>query len=134
MEIWRKAWRDGFAGQFSDQALYALRRALQTDDPRLIQGGTTSPPPLESQMHEPVGAACLVAFAGWQGNACGAGTVAEVEEFFARACFEADDRLGGPAECRHFLNWFDDTDRAEVLGLLAAEVDRELGRRFAAAA
>jgi len=60
--------------------------------------------------------------------------VAEVEEFFARACFEADQRLGEPAGCRWFLNWFDETPRDEMRRLLFAEVKHQLGQHLAAQA
>jgi hypothetical protein len=56
-------------------------------------------------------------------------TVAEVEEFFARVCFEADQRLGEPAACRWFLNWYDEAPRAEMRRLLLAEVNRALALR-----
>jgi len=128
MESWRKVWREGMAPQLSVAALSALQRALQNDDPRLLQGATTSPPPLECVRDWPVEAACVLGYCGWQGE--GLETVAEVEEFFARACFEADQRLGEPAACRWFLNWFDDTPRDEVRRELLAEVTRTLARRL----
>ena len=131
MESWRKVWREGLAPQLSNPALTALRRGLLTDDARLIQGATTSPPPLQCVSDWPVEAACVLGFCGWQGD--GRETVGEVEEFFALACFEADKRLGEPAACRWFLNWFDDTPRDEARGLLLAEVNRELARRAAGA-
>jgi len=132
MESWRKVWREGMAPQLSVAALSALQRGLQTDDPRLIQGATTSPPPLECVRDWPVEAACVLGFCGWQGE--GLESVAEVEEFFARACFEADQRLGEPAACRWFLNWFDDTPRQEARRELLTEVTRTLARRLNAGA
>jgi hypothetical protein len=129
MESWRKVWREGLAPQLSNPALTALRRALLTDDARLIQGATTSPPPLQCVADWPVEAACVLGYCGWQGD--GHETVGEVEEFFALACFEADKLLGEPAACRWFLNWFDDTPRDEARSLLLAEVNRELARRAA---
>jgi hypothetical protein len=128
MESWRKVWRDGVAPHLSIAALGALQRALQTDDARLIQGATTSPPPLECVRDWPVEAACVLGYCGWQGEHLE--TVAEVEEFFARACFEADQRLGEPAACRWFLNWFDDTPREEVRLELLPEVTRSLAERL----
>ena len=127
MESWRKVWREGVAPQLSPAGLDALRRALVNDDPRLLQGATTSPPPLECVRDWPVEAACVLGFCGWQGE--GLETVAEVEEFFARSCFETDQRLGEPAACRWFLNWFDDTPRHEVRAQLLAEVNRTLNQR-----
>jgi hypothetical protein len=57
-----------------------------------------------------------------------------VEEYFARLCFEADQRLGEPAVCRWFLNWFDDTPRDVMRRELLAEVERALAERNATAA
>jgi hypothetical protein len=131
MESWRKVWREGMAPYLSTAALAALQRGLQSDDSRLIQGATTSPPPLECVRDWPVEAACVLGYCGWQGD--GLETVAEVEEFFARACFEADQRLGEPAACRWFLNWFDDTPRDEARRLLLSEVTRVLAQRIGAA-
>lgn len=127
MESWRKVWREGLAPQLSTPGLEALCLALVSDDPRLCQGATTTPPPLMCVQDWPVEAACVLGYCGWQGE--GLETVAEVEEYFARACFEADQRLGEPAACRWFLNWFDDTSRDEVRQLLLTEVYRELARR-----
>jgi hypothetical protein len=129
MESWRKVWREGFAPVLSTTGLLALRRALSGDDGRLLQGSTTSPPPLMCVQDWPVEAACALGFCGWQGE--GLETVGEVEEFFARACFEADQRLGEPAACRWFLNWFDDTPRDDMRRELLLEVNRTLGERIA---
>jgi hypothetical protein len=76
-----------------------------------------------------VEAACGLGYCGWQGD--GLETVAEVEEFFARTCFEADQRLGEPAACRWFLNWFDETPREEMRRQLLPEVNRSLAQRLA---
>ena len=124
MESWRKVWRDGVEPLLSTEGLEALRQALRSDDPRLVQGATTTPPPLQCVQDWPVEAACGLGYCGWQGD--GLETVAEVEEFFARACFEADQRLGEPAACRNFLNWYDETPRDEMRRLLLAEVNRSL--------
>ena len=127
METWRLLWREGFAPVLSTAGLEALRNALQTDDPRLTQGSTTTPPPLSCVRDWPVEAACALGFCGWQGD--GLGVVGEVEEYFASVCFEADQRLGEPAACRWFLNWFDDTPREEMCRELLAEVERSLAER-----
>jgi hypothetical protein len=130
MESWRKVWRDGLAPQLSVNGLAALQRALQGDDARLLQGATTAPPPLECVRDWPVEAACVLGFCGWQGE--GLRTVAEVEEFFARVCFEVDMALGEPAGCRWFLNWFDETPRDLMRQSLLAEVQRTLAQRLTA--
>ncbi len=128
MESWRLVWRDGFVPVISTTGLMALRDALTSDDPRLTQGSTTTPPPLMCVQEWPVEAACALGFCGWQGDELN--TVGEVEEHFAKCCFEADQRLGEPAACRWFLNWFDDTPRAEMCRELLAEVELALAERF----
>jgi hypothetical protein len=130
MESWRKVWREGLAPLLSTPGLEALSKALIEDDVRLQQGATTTPPPLQCVQDWPVEGACAIGFSGWRGD--GLETVGEVEEFFARTCFEIDQRLGEPAGCRWFLNWFDDTPREEMRRLLLAEVGRTLAQRQSA--
>jgi hypothetical protein len=129
MESWRKVWREGLAPQISTAGLEALREALVSDDSRLLQGATTSPPPLQCVQDWPVEAACGLSYCGWQGD--GLESVAEVEDYFAQRCFEADQILGEPAACRWFLNWFDETPRDEMRRLLVAEINRLLAQRIA---
>ena len=128
MESWRKVWREGFAPVLSTAGLQALRKALLRDDAQLTQGSTTTPPPLQCVLDWPVEGACALGYCGWQGD--GLESVGEVEEFFARACFEADQRLGEPAACRWFLNWYDDTPREAMRQQLLAEVNWTLAQRF----
>ncbi len=127
MENWRKVWRAGVAPQLSTAGLEALGRALRGDDERLLQGATTTPPPLQCVQDWPVEGACVLGYCGWQGDRLE--TVSEVEEFFARVCFEADQAMGEPAACRWFLNWFDDTPREEMRALLLPEVEQALAQR-----
>jgi hypothetical protein len=127
MTAWQKVFREGIALLISTRALLALKRALQQDDPALIQGATTDPPPLAVIQDWPVEAACAVAYAGWHGE--GLQTVGNVEDYFANVCFEADKLLGEPAGCRWFLNWFDETPRPQVRLALLAEIDLALAGR-----
>ena len=129
MESWRTVWREGFAPVLSRRGLEALREALLVDDQRLSQGSTTTPPPLMCVQDWPVEAACALGYCGWQGEKLQ--TVGEVEEYFARCCFEADQRLGEAAACRWFLNWFDDTPREEMRQELLGEVERAIEERDA---
>jgi len=46
MELWRKVWREGVVPILAVEQLEALAHALRTDDPHLLQGCTTTPPPL----------------------------------------------------------------------------------------
>ncbi len=127
MESWRTVWREGFVPALSMRGLEVLRDGLATDDPRLTQGATTTPPPLMCVQDWPIEATCALGYCGWQGEDLE--TVGEVEEFFARCCFEADQRLGEAAACRWFLNWFDDTPREEMREELLGEVERALEER-----
>jgi hypothetical protein len=128
LESWRLVWREGFVPVVSTAALESLREALESDDARLTQGSTTTPPPLMCVQDWPVEAACALGFCGWQGE--NLETVGQVEEFFARLCYEADQRLGEPAACRWFLNWFDDTPRHDMRRELLGEVQRALAERL----
>src|SRR5437868_5688594 len=127
MESWRKVWREGIAPQLSLAGLRALARALIQNDPRLLQGGTTAPPPLHCMRDSAVEAACGVGYCGWQGS--GLQTVGKVEEFFFSICNETDRTLGEPTACRWFLNWFDDTPRDGMRRLLLPEVQLALAQR-----
>jgi hypothetical protein len=126
-EIWKQVWHEGFVPVLSTPELKALRTALANDDPRLTQGSTTTPPPLMCIAGWACEAACALGFCGWQGDDMT--TVGEVEEFFARKCFEADEKLGEPAACRHFLNFFDDTPRTEMIAQFLPEVELALSGR-----
>jgi len=130
MESWRLVWRNGFVPVLSTPGLLALRDALRSDDPRLVQGATTAPPPLMCVQDWPVEAACALGVCGWLGDKLE--TVGQIEEHFAKCCFEADQRLGEPAACRWFLNWFDDTPRADMRRELLAEVELALAERLPA--
>jgi hypothetical protein len=130
MESWRKVWHEGLAPLLSTAGLDALRQALIRDEPRPLQGATTQPPPLQCVQDWPVEAACGLGYCGWQGERLT--TVAEVEGFFVRVCFEADQRLGEPAGVRWFLNWFDETPRELMRQQLLAEVDQTVAQRVPA--
>src|SRR5262245_66316648 len=112
MESWRKTWRDGIGRILSRRGLEALRLALLRDDHALVQNATTCPPGLEVFANSCVEAACAVGYCGWKGD--NLATVQEVSEYFAQTCQAADEALGEPAACRHFLNWFDVTPRSEL--------------------
>ena len=127
MESWRRVWREGFVSSLPTAGLFALRAALEADDPRLLQGETTSPPSVLCLQDEVVQAACLVTFCGWQGNELA--TVGDVDEFFTVACLEAGDRVGTEGACRYFLNWYDDTPRDQMRRELLSEVDLALAAR-----
>lgn len=128
MEAWRRVFRNGMIPHLPTVGLEALRDGLCDDDPALIQGATTTPPPLAIVSDWPVEAACFLGYCGWKG--LDLETVGQVEEFFARICYECDNQLGEPAVCRHMLNWYDDTPRGEMRQLLLGEVELALANRL----
>ncbi len=127
MESWKRVWREGVAPNLSEKALLALQRGLMTDDPHLLQGATTTPPPLQCVADWPCEGGCLLAYPCWQGE--GLSTIREVEEAFAQLCYQADQVLGEPAAVRWLLNWWDESPRQEVFRLLGTEVDLALSQR-----
>lgn len=129
MESWRKTFREGIAPQLSTAGMQALATALQTDDARLLQGTTTSPPALQAVYGWSLEGADAIGYCGWHGD--GLSTVAEAEEFFGKVCYECDQVIGEPAACRWWLNWYDDTTRNEMRRELLPEVLRVLGQREA---
>jgi hypothetical protein len=126
-ETWALIFRQGITPQLSTQALEALRDGLANDDPRLVQGMTSVPPPLQAVQDMPVEAACAVAFAGWKGE--GLKTVGELGHWFDDVMVGCAKLIGDPDGVRWFLNWFDDTPRAQMIRGLLAEVERELASR-----
>lgn len=122
MESWRQVLRATLP-LLPREGLLALLEALRNDDPALIQGATSSPPPLACVQDWPCEGACLVGYCGWKS---GLDTVGEVEEFFARWCHAADQALGEPAGCRWLLNWFDEAPREQVRASLLPEIEAYL--------
>lgn len=139
MESWRKVWRDGFVPNLNLNQLQVLHQALEVNDPRLIQGATSTPPPLMCMQDWPIECGCLVTYCGVaevggfksltikdyldrkksNPKPC---TVGTAEEWFARLCFQADQLLGESAACRWVLTWFDDTPRDTMRRELLAEL------------
>lgn len=131
VELWRKVFRDGFAKVLPTSGLKAAAQALRDDDKQLLTSGqTTLPVCMTATKHWACEGACFLGYVGWWDANLGLSTVDQVEEFFAKACFDADQRLGEPAACRHFLNWFDDTPRDEMRRELLAEVERAIAARI----
>lgn len=151
---WKEVFVRGVAPSLPTSGLRALADALRGDDPRLVQGALTVPPPLMVTQSFPVEAAQPVAFVGAVaagGFVCtaaeyaakglgaspqtnrGPATVETVEQFFCRVVADANDAVGEDG-CRHFLRWLDDTPRAEMRRDLLAEVEAVLSARGAKAA
>lgn len=123
LEPWKHTWRVGFLPSLTTLGLETLLESLREDSPKLLQGVTTSPPPLQSLQDWPVEGGDPIVIAFTEGEER---TVGECEEFFARACFEADTLLGEPAGCRHLLNWWDENPRPQVRKELTNEVEYNL--------
>lgn len=127
MESWRKVWRTGIAPLLSVDDLLHLEEGLSQDDQHMIQGATTQPPPLQCVADWEVEGCCALSYVGWKQ---GLKTVGEVEEFFARMCFEIDQLVGEPAGCRWFLNWFDESPREQMRLELLEEIRLLLQERM----
>lgn len=124
---WKEVWRTGLAPQFSTEALESLSEALRTDNPQLMQGATSSPPPLNCVQDWTCEGACPIS---WGAYIEGCTTVGEVEEWFANACFKCDQIMGEPASCRYFIGWVDDTPRDRMRKELLEEATREISLRL----
>jgi hypothetical protein len=122
LQAWQRVWRDGIVPQLTTKGLQGLQKALEQDNPRLITGATTSPPPLQCMANEPVEACCPLSFALLDGKQPYAVSVGPLEERFAMACLEACELLGEPASIRYFLNWIDETPRQQMRQELLVEV------------
>lgn len=132
LPAWVKVFREGLAPQLSTKGLLALKEALASDSPLLIQDATVLPFPTPNREDAPCVGACPIVFTAWQGD--GINTVGELEELFSKMCYEADQRIGEPAVVRYLLNWFDDTPRDIMRAELLAEVCRALSERAVRAA
>jgi hypothetical protein len=133
MEPWRTCWRDGVAPLLSTESLEALRLALESEDPRLLQGATLDPVPLQCTADWPVVGACLLSYPGVLDlGGFGTALTGEAEAYFATACFEADQLLGEAGAIRHLIHWWDDTPREFAREQLLTEVRRTLAERLAA--
>lgn len=142
-DLWRHVWRKGFAPLLSKASLEALRYALQSDDSRLLQGSTTSPPPLQCVGDWPCEGACGISFCGASEmggllprgqiaeHGLGYATVGMVEDFFGKMCFQCDMILDEPAGCRYFLNWFDETPRYDMISAFLPEVEMAIAAKEA---
>jgi hypothetical protein len=130
MDAWQTVFRAGIAPQLSHRALTALAAALESDDPALIQQGTTEPPPTAGHLSDLVTAACPLAWCGWKGEAID--LVVNVHKWFAdvqRGCWERIGRLGPFFDA--FVHFVDDHPREHVRRELLGEVRGELARREA---
>jgi hypothetical protein len=127
IETWRWAWREGAAPLLADADLTLLQDALQRDDPRLLQGATTNPPPCDYATEVRCEGGCPLAFVGWQNYQMH--VVKDVEDFFARLFTEIGQRLGDLTGARWLTNWIDETPRDEMRRLLGEEITRTLAER-----
>lgn len=119
MESWRRVFRTAILPLINRNTLEQIATALRDDDPRLVQGQTTVPPVVSGLSDWPCQGGCLIGFAGMVE---GLRSVGEINDFFAEMCYRIDERLGEPAGCRWFLNWFDETPRAVVRRELYDEI------------
>lgn len=127
--VWQSVWRKGIAPSLPTDGLLFLYRLLATDDERLIQGATCSPPPLQAVQDWPIEAGDAIIACFWKGEPI---TVQKAEEAFAKTAYECDMRMGETAVFRHYLNWYDDTPRPNMRRELLREVTTLLCQRHKA--
>lgn len=138
MQRWRDAWQRGIGCHLSTAGLYALREALVSDDPRLVQGHTTVPkaPGVRRSPDGQIGRAkgprptgcCAIGLAGWLGD--GLNSVGEVYRHFEATCDETDEDECESGFAYHFVDWFDHTPRDVMRRELLVEVERSLRMRL----
>src|SRR5437870_5220638 len=90
LAAWQRAFRVGIVSQLTTAGLEGLRKALEQDDPRLITGATTNPPPLHCVADWAVEGCCPLCFALLDGRKPYEVSVGPMEERFAQACWNAD--------------------------------------------
>ncbi len=129
MENWRAIFREGLAPLLSDDALHALRAALEGDDARLLQGAAAHPWPTEAEPSPYVEAACPLGFALWQADRLE--TCAQVEVSFVRLAEAIDARMGDPLATWALTHAWDDPEREDAVRAWHGEVMLEISRRQA---
>lgn len=129
LTAWQRAWRVGVAPQLSTAGLRSLKVALERDDPQLITGATTSPPPLACMENLPVDGCYPLCWALLDGRKPQEVSVGPLEERFFAACCQADRLLGEPAAARYFLNQVDAWGRQQLIQNLIPEIERTLAER-----
>ncbi len=127
-EPWLRVFVDGFAPNMTDDELLALRGGLERDDPRILQGATTTPPPLLCVHDWPCECACPIGYTTLA--TIDGATVGQVENVFANLCFMCNASLPSePNACRFFLNWVDVTPRPEMRASLVEAIEHVLAQR-----
>jgi hypothetical protein len=129
LTAWQRVWQEGIVPQLTTKGLQGLQKALEQDSPRLIAGATTSPPPLQCMANEPVEGCCPLCYALLDGKQPYAVSVGPLEQRFAEACWDADQRCGEPGAIRYFLNAADEWSRPELIKNLLPEVRLALTQR-----
>lgn len=126
-EPWRTVLRNGLLPLLSDDAVFAIYFALANDRPDLMQGASTSPPPMLSCADQECQAGCLLSYGPWK--ALKLRTVGEVEEQFVRLCYDLDMLTGDRTATNTLLKYFDETPRDEMIRTLLPEFRDEVAKR-----
>lgn len=119
----RRVFAEGFAPLMSWEHLMSLHDALADGCDWLLQNATTQPPCTQETMDALCRSACAIAFGGLGSS------VGYAESEYSRLCYECDCRLGEPAACRYFLDWYDGASREVMRGELLTLVNKELRHR-----
>lgn len=119
MEMWVAVWRKGIVPNVSVHALRELQKSLSENSFTLIQRQQSLPLPHESNLQK---RAVCVDPIGFLGVADGLITVGEIDEYMCRMSEACDGVMNEPQSIKHFVLWWDETDRALAFDLLAKEV------------
>ena len=121
MELWREVWRENIVPQLNTKGLEALRLALLTDDPRLIQRyvvkGVSGV--INKTVFNDIVGACAVGYAEWHGKDL-TNCYDVVQAYLSVLC---KPPIVG------FTPWFDMTPRQEMRKALLPEVNLALAQR-----
>src|SRR5437879_4179976 len=86
LTAWQRTFRVGIVPQLTTAGLQGLKEALERDDPRLITGATTNPPPLHCVADWPVQGCCPLCWGLLNGLKPSDVSVGLMEQGFAIAC------------------------------------------------
>jgi hypothetical protein len=125
----RYVFLNGVAPSFDVPALTALRNGLAADDARMTQGRTVLPTPTDPGDPRPAACGCPVVYAAWKGE--GVRGVGALDERFAAVCRNTERQTGVPHAAAEFLNWWDETPRAEARPVLLEWVELALAQATA---
>jgi hypothetical protein len=125
---WKTVWHTGIAPELTLPGLKALRRALQENSKKLLQGRSYK----TSITRHGIFGTCPICYCDWQGSKDSElHTPKSLDEFFLRVWLRSGIRAGQPEACDIFIDWWDLTEREEAVSALLDEVQKTITEREA---